>query len=207
MIDIVFPNKNEKEFLEIAEKLGYKSIVFAYNGKVPNLDLKTKLKVYTVGNGGDLRIAKSTGDDRAVIEKMDFDLIFGLEEIQKKDFMHHRASGLNQVLCNIAHKRKVIIAFSMSSLLNSKGMLRSQIMGRMMQNIRFCRKYKVISAFCSFACSPYQMRSPNDIIALAESIGMSPGEARAALRSVEDKVKSNIKSRKTGIKSEGIELV
>lgn len=204
MIDIVFPKNDEKEFIQIAEKLGYSSIVFAYQGKIPNLDLKTKVKIYTSRN---IRIAKATGDDRHAIEKKNIDLIYGLEEAQKRDFMHHRASGLNQVLCKITKKRKIIIGFSLSSLLDSRGMLRAQLLGRIMQNIRFCRKYKVATAFCSFAHSPYQMRSANDMVALAESIGMTPGEARNSLRSVEEKVKKNLKSKKTGITTEGIEII
>ena len=31
MIDIVIPNNNEKEFVSIAEKLGYKTLCFLYN--------------------------------------------------------------------------------------------------------------------------------------------------------------------------------
>lgn len=207
MIDIAFPKDNEKEFIMIAEKLGYDAIVFAYAGKVPDLAIQSKVKIYTAGKKGILKLAKATGDDRPAIEKRDTDLIFGLEEVQKKDFMHHRASGLNQVLCAIAKKRDVLIGFSLASLLNSEGMLRTQILGRMMQNIRFCRKYKLATSFCSFASSPYQMRAPKDLIALAESIGMTPGEARNSLRSVEEKIKKNLKIRKTGLKSESIELV
>jgi ribonuclease P/MRP protein subunit RPP1 len=206
--DIVFPKDNEEEFLRIAERLGYSAIVFAYEGKVPDLSkLKASITVYAYGKFGDLKLAKSTGDDRAVMEKKDVDLIYGLEEAQKKDFMHHRASGLNQVLCAIAKKQGIIIGFSLSSLIHSSGMVRAQIMGRMMQNIRFCRKYKLLAAFCSFASSPYQMRAPLDMVALAESIGMSPGEARNALKSVAEKIRKNVNARKTGIRSEGIEIV
>ena len=31
MKDIVIPNNNEKEFIQIAEKLGYKELIFLYN--------------------------------------------------------------------------------------------------------------------------------------------------------------------------------
>src|SRR3989338_7599727 len=31
MIDIVIPNNNEEEFIKIAEKLGYKELLFLYN--------------------------------------------------------------------------------------------------------------------------------------------------------------------------------
>jgi len=31
MIDIVIPNNNEEEFIKMAEKLGYKELLFLYN--------------------------------------------------------------------------------------------------------------------------------------------------------------------------------
>ena len=42
MIDIVFPKGNEKEFIEIAEKLGYTELIFVYEHKFP--DVKDKFK-------------------------------------------------------------------------------------------------------------------------------------------------------------------
>ncbi len=196
--DIVFPNENEKEFLEIAGKLGYKSLVFAYNGmdKMPKnlheLIEKSKIKITTAivaeekqiqkaKKNANIILVKSSGNDRWVLEKSSADILFGLEAAQKKDFMHHRASGLNQVLCKIAAKKGKIIAFDFSTVLNSKGMLRAQIIGRMMQNIRFCRKYKVKTAIASFAKTPYGMRSPEDLASFATVLGMHPKEAKESV--------------------------
>ena len=183
--DIVFPEGNEKEFIEIAGKLGYDSLMFVYSnaGKIPKAMPKSKIKIKVGILAGEKEIQKakkkcdavlfkSTGDDRWVFEKSDADIIFGLEEAQKKDYMHHRASGLNQVLCKIAEKKKKTIGFDFSSVLNSNGMLRAQIMGRMMQNARFCRKYKVKTVLASFAKSPYGMRAPKDLEAFGKVIGL-----------------------------------
>ena len=183
--DIVFPNGNENEFLEIAEKLGFKSIVLAYNGidKIPKKLPDSKIKISTAivaeekqiqkaKSKADLVLFKSTGNDRWVFEKSQADIIFGLEAAQKKDFMHHRASGLNQVLCKIAAQKGKAIAFDFSAVLNSKGMLRAQIIGRMMQNARFCRKYKVKAILASFAKSPYEMRASKDLEAFFATIGL-----------------------------------
>ena len=193
-VDIVFPDGNENEFIEIGERLGYSLLVFAYSDakKMPSSFPKSKLKIVTAfiaseqelrksKKQADIILAKSDGNDRWVFEKSSADILFGLEEAQKKDFMHHRASGLNQVLCKIAHSKEKTIAFSFSSLLNSKGMLRAQIIGKMAQNVKFCRKYKVKTIIASFAKSPYQMRSSQDLASFGEIIGMHPQEAKNAL--------------------------
>ena len=192
--DIVFPVGNEKEFIEIAEKLGYDAIVFVYNNAkdLPELKIKSKVKIFTgllsdekgiqkAKKKVDVVLVKSTGNDRWVLEKSNAGILFGLEEVHKKDFMHHRASGLNQVLCKIAAKKGKKIAFPFSTLLNSSNMLRAQIMGKVMQNIRFCRKYKVRTVFASFAKKPYEMRAVNDLIGFAASLGMHPKEAKDSL--------------------------
>jgi len=187
--DIVFPGGNEEKFLEIARRLGYKSIVFAYNGiekmpkNLPSLIKKSKIKITTAIVAEEKQIQKakkyaslvlvrSTGNDRWVLEKSKVDILFGLETAQKKDFMHHRASGLNQVLCKIAAKKGKTIGFDFSAVLNSKGMLRAQIIGRMMQNARFCRKYKVKVLLVSFARKPYEMRASKDIEAFGNVVGL-----------------------------------
>lgn len=197
-VDIVFPEGNEEAFLKIAGTLGYKCLVFVYekSDAIPKslleLSKKSKIKIQTAiiaeekqiqkaKKTADVVIVKSTGNDRWVLEKSSADIMFGLEEVQKKDFMHHRGSGLNQVLCKIAASKKKKIAFDFSAVLNAKGMLRAQIIGKMMQNIRFCRKYKVRMLIASFAKIPYGMRSPEDLTAFFTSIGMHPKEAKDSL--------------------------
>jgi RNase P/RNase MRP subunit p30 len=178
-MDIAFPNKNEKEFIEIAEKLGTKELYLAYNygcdvkqikAKLDELQKQTKVKlnIALIAKDKDILRAKqkcnfviteSSDKDQYVLERLKPNLIFNFETNPKKDKFHYRISGLNQVLCNIARENGIIIGFSFSLLLNSERLKRAQILGRMMQNIRFCRKYKVKTLFASFARNPYEMRS------------------------------------------------
>jgi len=187
--DIVFPKENEEEFLEIAGKLGYNSLIFVYeksamiSKNISELSKKYKIKIQTALVVEEKQIqkakkdvsivfVKSTGNDRWVFEKSQADVIYGLEAAQRKDFIHHRASGLNQVLCKIASVKGKKIGFDFSTVLNSKGMLRAQIIGRMMQNVKFCRKYKVKTVLESFAKNPYEMRAPKDLEAFGKIIGL-----------------------------------
>jgi len=200
MIDIIIPNKNEKEFVSIAEKLGYKELYFLYsidhylnkkffdskNIKISygiladpkNVDrIKNKLK-----NKKDFVAIKNSENNREIIEASKANLIFSLEENNKRDFMHQRASGLNQILCKLAKQNNVTIGFSLNSILDSIN--KHVILGRIMQNIKLCRKYKVKTVIASFAFNPYEMRSPHDIISLFVSLGMHPKEAKDSMKTL-----------------------
>jgi len=85
--------------------------------------------------------------------------------------MFSRRSGLNQVLCKLAAKNNVAIGFDFSYLLNSSGKERARILGRMSQNVRFCKKYKVKMVFSSFARNKYELRSENYLKIFSKILG------------------------------------
>lgn len=205
-IDLVLPKNNEKEFIEIAEKLKIDGLCFVYsfktredflkkNEKIKKLQEKTKPRLFSgliadsknISNAkklANLVIYKSTGNDRHAIEKSKANVVFGLETIAARDSMHSRNSGLNQVLCKLANKNNVIIGFSFSGILNTNGIIRSQILGRAMQNIRLCRKYNVKTIVASFAEKPYEMRPYHDLKSVFISLGMHPKEAKNSLENI-----------------------
>ena len=205
-IDLVFPKNNEKEFIEIAEKLKNHSLCFVYKfrnrndflqnqEKINKLQEKTEIKLFTgliadskniskAKKLAKLVIYKSTGNDRHAIEKSKVNVVFDLETIATKDSMHHRNSGLNHVLCRLANKNNIMIGFSFSTILNTEGIIRSQILGRLMQNIRLCRKYNVKTIIASFAEKPYDLRSYPDLKSVFISTGMHPKEAKDSLESI-----------------------
>ena len=84
-------------------------------------------------------------------------MIFGLELVHKKDAMHYRRSGLNQVLCKIAASKSKKIGFDFWSLMEPR------VLGRVKQNIKFCKKYKVDYFLGAFAEKPELMRSFHDL--------------------------------------------
>jgi|TARA_Y100000310_G_scaffold226034_1_gene228114 hypothetical protein len=180
-MDIVFPKNNEKEFIEIAEKLGHKSLCFVYRLKrfKNSYDSKIKLNFGVLAEPNEVRKAKklsefvfikSSDKDRAIMENNRNLFLFGLEKAARHDFIHHRA-GLNQVLAKIACKNKIKVCISFSDVLNSEGVVRANILGRMLQNIRICRKYKVDMLVGSFASEPFDMRSAHDLKAFGKILG------------------------------------
>jgi len=125
---------------------------------------------------GDLVIAKG-GNTRALLERGKVDAIMGLENHGGRDFMHHRNSGLNQVLCKIAAQKGVMVCIALPDLLSQKG----HVLGRIRQNIKLCRKYGVKIGFASLAKDRLGMRNPNDVKSFLEVLGMHPKEAKDAL--------------------------
>jgi RNase P/RNase MRP subunit p30 len=200
MIDIVCPQGNESKLIEMAERLGYKELCFLYDAQkdISSFQKKTALKLFSASlypKRSILTAAKASGDDRPLLERKDIDIIYGLEMSRRPDFMHHRNSGLNQVLCKLASDNKIMLCLDFGSVLKNKGMFRSRILGRMMQNIEFCRKYKIKTAIASFARNPYEMRSPRDLMSFGIVLGMHPKEASDSLDSVHDRLLLNLKKR------------
>jgi len=188
-IDVVFPDGNEKSFIELAVKLGYDGLCLVYRYKNFNKkrfdDMEREVKgiklffgllaraeeVKKAKNVSELVFVKSSDKDRAVIERNKAVFLYGLESLAKRDFIHHRA-GLNQVLCKLAYKNNVMIGFSLSDILMSSGVDRANILGRIMHNVRLCRKYKVKTFIGSFAMKPFGMSSAHDLMAFGTVLGM-----------------------------------
>jgi len=158
MIDIVC--FEDKELDKFGKKLGF--------SRVYNIN---ELNVKFVKNEIEIR--------KSVDRKNKVDIIIGVELVSKKDSFHQRNSGLNQIICKLAKENKVAIGFSFSNVLNSKK--RALILGRMMQNVKLCRKYKVKIICGSFAKNKKEMRDAKDLLSFCRVIGMDPGEAKKAL--------------------------
>ncbi|MEK6947019.1 MAG: hypothetical protein AABX32_05430, partial [Nanoarchaeota archaeon] len=131
--DIVIPQNNETEFADVASKLGIKKLYFLYepnnfdetkiNKKLESIKEKFNLN-FEIGilvKGQDankikikskLTAAKSSDKDRFYIESKKVKMIYGFEELGRKDYLHQRASGLNHIMCELASKNNIFIGFS-----------------------------------------------------------------------------------------------
>lgn len=190
--EIVLPNDNEEEFIEIASKLSIKKLFLLYDfdkydeekiqkklnsvkNKKVNVETGFIVNQKNMKKASDrfrLLVVKSSDKDRFFLESKKIKVIYGLEEIHKKDYIHHRASGLNHTICEIARQNNAAIGFSYSSLLNKPSQTASLIIGRIIQNIRLCNKYNVKTIVGSFSGSPLELRAPHDVAALFKIFGM-----------------------------------
>lgn len=130
-------------------------------------------------------VAEGSELNRLILENKKVDILTGAEKSKKSDFLHYRNSGLNQVLCKLANKNNIAIAFNFNDVLIAKGTERARIMGRMMQNARLCRKYNVKMIIASFASNKFELKNANDLISFGTVIGMTPKEAKESLMNIE----------------------
>lgn len=171
MKDCVISDGNEREFIKIAKRLGYSELVFIGSADVSKLKSKIKLS-------SSRRIFKSDiKTDRTIIESRRADIICDFESIDKKDGFHFLNSGLNHVIVKLMKEKKVSYGLSFSQLLGKSSKEQARILGRMMQNLKLCRKYKVPIVFGSFARHPYQMRDYRDLMAFARTLGLDSYKA------------------------------
>ena len=127
----------------------------------------------------DLFLVKGNQYNRDILENKSVRILVSPEHNIVKDSLHFRNSGLNQVLCKIARRNGVIIGFSFNELLNSKD--RPLVLGKMMQNVKLCRKFRVKTLIASFANNDYEMRSFDTLRAFGLVIGMTPFEVKKSL--------------------------
>lgn len=170
--DIVFPKGNEKELIELSKKLGFTSIILCYNffdkeffkfiskekGVKTALLVKNQTEAQRYKGKADYLVGVG---ERALFENKNVSFITNLENIDKKDSVHYRKSGLNQVLCKIAKEKKKTILINFNLLLNARDA--GVVLGRMLQNVRFMEKYKVSYQVISGAQYWYEMRSRKDL--------------------------------------------
>ena len=184
--DIVFPRGNEKAFVEYAPLLGVRELIFAYKSLDATracVDGKAALFIETPSKEsakklcekatrcGVLSLVQAGGVEfnRFILEKTSASALVDVEFGHKNDHTHFRRSGLDQVLCKLAAQNGKMILCSMARLVDvsDKGL----ILGRIAQNISFCRKYKVSYSLVSFAHDPLEMKGMHDLQSLMRTLG------------------------------------
>ena len=121
-------------------------LVTIIDTSIPKLrNIIQKAESPVIIQGGDEKI------NRLALENKKVDILLSPEKNNKKDSLFFRNSGLNQVLCKLAKKNDISIGFNFSDLLNTESKERTKILGRMFQNARLCKKYKVNMVFTTLA--------------------------------------------------------
>ena len=105
--------------------------------------------------------------ERKAFESKHIDFIIPEDDVPK-DHTHYRNSGMDQILAKLAKTKGKTILFDLSSL--RKGKNRELILGRTMQNMRLCKKYKVPFEIVTFATIPREMKTSKDLKALSRAL-------------------------------------
>jgi len=104
-------------------------------------------------------------------------IVTDLEQEPRKDSLHHRSSGLDSTSAKLCAEHGVLVAINLALLRT----LDPVILGRTMQNITFCRRYKAHMCVISNATRSDELPHAPDVHGLLVSLGMSQGEASKAL--------------------------
>ena len=180
MFDVVIPDNNEEEFIDVALSLGYSEIVFLtknpkYAYKSDRIHIK---RAYLIKNTNEISKVRQSFDylfayaDRKFFEsKIDF--ILDAEQNPSRDSFHYRKTSLNQVHAKLCKENNISLVFSFNNLLTIKYFSQLQmIFGRMIQNAVIINKYKINNACFSMADKPILLRSRTLLDAFSKVLGI-----------------------------------
>ncbi|MFH0752622.1 MAG: RNase P subunit p30 family protein [archaeon] len=142
--------------------------------------------------------ARDIDEARKAAENKNVDVMVGVESSGRRDKMQFRNSGLNQVICKLCKANNTAIAIPIAEIINSPK--RNALLGRVMQNIKFCRKYKVRMVAASFAKNTLEQRTSKDVESFLKTLGMTPAESVAAMNNVEIILKEKKETVRKGVK-------
>ncbi|MCK9152067.1 ribonuclease P protein component 3 [Methanobacterium alcaliphilum] len=122
-------------------------------------------------HGGDLKI------NRAACENVQLDIL-------SRPYYKRRDCGINHVLAKEAAKNNVAVELNISDILKSWLTLRSKLLAHFREIIKLHKKFGFPLIITSGATSFYDIRSPRDLIALAQCFGLNHEESISALSKV-----------------------
>jgi len=116
-MDIIIPKGNEDKLAEMCVRLGYKEVMFLYSpAKFKEMSKRKygiNVKFGILAKPNEIRKAKNLSEyvvvkrslnDRHVVEKLRPWMVFDYENHSREDFIHHRNSGLNHIMCSLMKK-------------------------------------------------------------------------------------------------------
>lgn len=178
--DLVFPKGNEEHLVEMAKRLGFTHLILCYTLKDPLIKSRAK-EIAMLSHEGfstefAIQINTQAEVDKAktltksiiapgkpeLFEDKRVAYIMEFETGKRDDFIHHRNSGLNQVFIeNVVRTEKTLLVNARNLLFGE--LPKPVVLGRMMQNNMFFRKYKPQVLVVSGAREPLEMRAPKDL--------------------------------------------
>ncbi|MFT4311216.1 MAG: hypothetical protein ACMXX7_01165 [Candidatus Woesearchaeota archaeon] len=168
-VDVALPKGNEKEFVEIAKKLGTEALLFLYDKKIGDFETK-EIKIYKglINSKNQQKITFNIGE-RFSVEQKHQKYLYGFETLERKDSMHQRRSGMNQVIAKLIKQKEKTYIIDFEKFIERQD--KETILGRLNQNLMLARKYELDVAICSFATKPENLRPQMELKSLISSFG------------------------------------
>jgi len=219
-----------EQIVEFAEKLGYSGIAICdyYQGleKLNELkknisEIQTDLELYS---GVNIQ-AKDINELKEIISKVrekvlivivsggDYSINRAACEDPRVDILAHPEfgrpdSGLDEPCLESATQNNVAIQINLREILYSFRKPRSYIFNHISKNVRLCDHFRTPIVICSGAQSIWDMRSPREMVSIANVSGLDFGKAFAAVSSIPQQIVEENKKTVEGKKiTEGVEEV
>lgn len=216
-----------KQIIEFAQRLGYAGIAICDSyEKLDELKseiekVKTDLEVYA----GVKIQAKTVNELKEILNKVREKTL--IVTVSGGDYMINRAacedprvdillhpefgrydSGLDEPCLQSAAQNNVAIEVNFREIMNSFRRPRSYLLNHMTQNIKLCEHFKTPVIICSGSESVWDMRTPRDLISIANVLGMDIGKAFLSMSSVPlEMINENKKTLEGRRITEGVEVV
>lgn len=146
--------------------------------------------------------------NRAASECWEVDVLCHPENVSGKDLMDQKSSGIDHIVARFMAEKSMALEIDVSQLLDSYGRGRSQLIGRMRQNVLLAKKYGVPLMIASGATDAYGLRSPHDLLSVGIALGMDSGLAKKSVEGFPSMVvKKSIDRRDPNVLLKGLEVL
>jgi len=179
--DVVLPNGNESELIQMAIRIGFTDIIFlTTRSDYVYKSIHSRIRVHTaylIKNMDEISRMRKRFDyifaraERQFFES-DVDFVVGLEAPTGNDSFHYRNTAFNQVHARLCKEHNIKIALDIGMLKNVSFVETLCAFGRMMQDATLIKKQRLSSSCYSFATKPYEMMPPESLIGVAAVLGL-----------------------------------
>ncbi|MEM0465588.1 MAG: hypothetical protein QXW97_02710 [Candidatus Pacearchaeota archaeon] len=133
-------------------------------------EIRAKIQKIKKQNPEEIIIVKA-GDENfndKLLKMKEINIILSPEIHDRKDRLKQRDSGLNEYLCKLAKKNKILIAIDIDSLKELEKIEKAKALARIKQNIQLCKKTKT-----PIILFPKEKYSKLDALSLLKTLGGS----------------------------------
>ncbi len=148
--------------------------------------------------------------NRFFLEKTNIDFLMdpqnSLERV-KIDFIHHLNSGINHILTKFAKNKNIDFIFSLNFTNNSNKFIIAKEIGRINQNLKFTRKYKVKSYINFIIKKSTQIKTLKEIQSISSLFDISTTQKQENLQILEQKIKNHKQNNNLNYINKNIQII
>ncbi|MBU3923590.1 MAG: hypothetical protein KJ592_01620 [Nanoarchaeota archaeon] len=131
------------------------------------------------------KIGVMGGDDvfnRRVVETLKVDYLVSVECKTGRGNLKQRDSGINHVVAKMARDRGIVFVVDVSEISRMKGIVKALRLGRVIQNVKICRKAGCGLKIASFGLKESEVVGEVERRAFGVGLGMSSSQGASAVR-------------------------